>query len=388
MERPFLVAGGGIGGLACALALARKGFAVRLFEQQNEFREAGAGIQLGPNMFKALARLDLKDAVLADAWQPGAQEMRCALSGKLVTRIPLEDEFRARFKEPYGVTHRHDLLASFLNACQAQKLISLETGRRVEGFRDEGNRVVATLDNGEEVEGEALIGCDGVWSRVREKIIGDGAPIVSGHIAYRAVLKKSEVPEDLWQPDVVLWAGPRTHLVHYPLRRGELYNLVAVFHSKKYVEGWDAAGDTALLWSHFEGQRPEVLRMLERIDTWRMWVLCDREPVKHWSKGRVTVLGDAAHPMLQYLAQGANMATEDAVVLSEKLSESKSDVAAAFAAYQEARYKRTAWVQIMARVYGELYHAEGVKAELRNDSLGARTPADAYKGVEWLYGGI
>jgi 2-polyprenyl-6-methoxyphenol hydroxylase-like FAD-dependent oxidoreductase len=388
MERPFLIAGGGIGGLACALALARKGFPVRLFEQQSEFREAGAGIQLGPNMFKALARLDLKDAVLADAWQPGAQEMRCALSGKLVTRIPLEAEFRAKFGEPYGVTHRHDLLASFLSACKAQPLISLETGRRLDSFRDEGNRVVATLDNGDEAEGEALIGCDGVWSRARAQVVGDGEPIVSGHIAYRAVLKKSEVPEDLWQSDVVLWAGPRTHLVHYPLRRGELYNLVAVFHSKQYVEGWNAEGDTALLWRHFEGQRPEVLRMLERIETWRMWVLCDREPVKHWSKGRVTLLGDAAHPMLQYLAQGANMATEDAVVLAEKLAEHKGDIAGAFVAYQEARYKRTAWVQIMARVYGELYHAEGVKAELRNDSLGARTPQDAYKGVEWLYNGI
>ncbi len=387
MGKPFLIAGGGIGGLACALALARKGFAVRLFEQQTEFREAGAGIQLGPNMFKALSRLDLKDAVLADAWQPGAQEMRCALTGNRVTRIPLADEFRAKFTEPYGVTHRHDLLAAFLNACKAHALISLETGRRVEGFRDEGNRVVVTLNSGDEVEGEALIGCDGVWSRIREQIIGDGAPIVSGHIAYRAVLKKSEVPEDLWQPDVVLWAGPRTHLVHYPLRRGDLYNLVAVFHSKQYVEGWNAEGDTQLLWRHFEGQRPEVLRMLERIETWRMWVLCDREPVKHWSRGRVTLLGDAAHPMLQYLAQGANMATEDAVVLAEKLS-AEGDIADAFVAYQEARYKRTAWVQIMARIYGELYHAEGVKAELRNDSLGARNPQDAYKGVAWLYDGI
>ncbi len=387
-EKPYLVAGGGIAGLATALALARKGFAARVFEQQSEFREAGAGIQLGPNMFKALEKLDLKDAVLADAWQPGAQEMRCALSGQRVARIPLEDEFRERFKEPYGVTHRHDLLASFLDACKAHKLISLETSRRVDSFRDEGNRVVVTLNNGDEVESEALIGCDGVWSRVREQIIGDGAPIVSGHIAYRAVLKREAVPEDLWQPDVVLWAGPRTHLVHYPLRRGELYNLVAVFHSKQYVEGWNAEGDTALLWKHFEGQRPEVLRMLERIDIWRMWVLCDREPVKHWSKGRVTLLGDAAHPMLQYLAQGANMATEDAVVLAEKLAESPDNPAGAFIAYQEARYKRTAWVQIMARIYGEIYHAEGVKAELRNDSLGARTAQDAYKGVEWLYGGI
>src|SRR3954452_23342013 len=158
-----------------------------------------------------------------------------------------------------------------------------------------------------------------MWSRIRERIVGDGKPRVSGHIAYRAVLKREDVPADLWNPDVVLWAGPRTHLVHYPLRRGEVMNLVAVFHSDHYVEGWDQAGDPALLWKHFAGTRPEVREMLSRIETWRFWVLCDREPRRGWTRGRVTLLGDAAHPMLQYLAQGANMALEDAVCLADQL---------------------------------------------------------------------
>ena len=181
-----------------------------------------------------------------------------------------------------------------------------------------------------------------MWSKIRERIVGDGKPRVSGHIAYRAVLKRSEVPEDLWRPDVVLWAGPRCHFVHYPLRRGELYNLVAVFHSDHYEEGWNAEGSKELLWKHFQGLRPEVLRMLERIETWRLWVLCDREPVKNWTQGRVTLLGDAAHPMLQYLAQGACMATEDAVTLAEKVAATPDDLPAAFAAYQNERYLRTA----------------------------------------------
>jgi 2-polyprenyl-6-methoxyphenol hydroxylase-like FAD-dependent oxidoreductase len=209
---------------------------------------------------------------------------------------------------------------------------------------------------------------------------------VSGHIAYRAVLKRAEVPEDLWQPDVILWAGPRTHLVHYPLRRGELYNLVAVFHSDRYVEGWNAEADADLLWAHFKGQRPEVLRMLERIETWRMWVLCDREPVKDWAKGRVTLLGDAAHPMLQYLAQGACMATEDAVWLAEKVAERPDDLPAAFQAYVQQRYLRTARVQIMARIYGDFYHARGPAAELRDQMLGGRSAEQAYDGMDWLYG--
>jgi 2-polyprenyl-6-methoxyphenol hydroxylase-like FAD-dependent oxidoreductase len=384
---PILVAGGGIGGLVTAFALARQGFPVRVFEQSPEFREVGAGIQLGPNIFRVLDKIGLKEAVLDDAHRPPAQEMRDAVTGKLITRVPLDDAFFKRFGQPYAVTHRADLHATILNACLGNDLIKLETNQRVDGFEDSGDGVVATLRNGSRVNGRALIGCDGMWSTIRESIVGDGKPRVSGHIAYRAVLKRSDVPDDLWRPDVVLWAGPRTHFVHYPLRRGELYNLVAVFHSDHYEEGWNAEGSTELLWQHFKGQRPEVLRMLERIETWRMWVLCDREPIKNWTKGPVTLLGDAAHPMLQYLAQGACMATEDAVILADKVAASPDDLPAAFKAYEQARYLRTGRVQVMARVYGDFYHARGVTAELRDLALSGRTPQQNFDGIAWLYGG-
>jgi 2-polyprenyl-6-methoxyphenol hydroxylase-like FAD-dependent oxidoreductase len=385
---PILIAGGGIGGLAAAYALARRGFPVQLFEQAPEFKELGAGIQLGPNIFRALDKLGVKDAVLADAHRPPAMEMRCALSGERVTRIPLDTpQFLTRFHQPYAVTHRADIHAAILRACQGNNLIMLENNRQIEGFEQDADGVSLILQSGERIRGRALIGCDGMWSKIRDQIVGDGKPKVSGHIAYRAVLKREEVPPDLWQPDVILWAGPRTHFVHYPLRRGELYNLVAVFHSDRYVEGWNAEADAGELWAHFKGQRPEVLRMLERIETWRMWVLCDREPVKDWSQGRVTLLGDAAHPMLQYLAQGACMATEDAVVLAEKAAAQSDDLPAAFRAYVQQRYLRTARVQIMARIYGDFYHARGPAAELRNEMLAPRTPEQSYDGVAWLYGG-
>src|SRR5262245_27248065 len=385
---PILIAGGGIGGLAAAYALARRGFAVRVFEQAPEFMELGAGIQLGPNIFRALEAIGLKDAVLADAHRPGAMEMRCALSGERVIRIPLADPgFLERFQQPYAVTHRADIHAAILRACQSNNLIALETKQTVASYEEDGNAVTLVLASGERAKGRALVGCDGMWSKVREKVVGDGKPRVSGHIAYRAVLKREDVPADLWQPDVILWAGPRTHLVHYPLRRGELWNIVAVFHSDRYVEGWNAEADAAELRDHFKGQRPEVLRMLERIETWRMWVLCDREPIKEWHEGRVVLLGDAAHPMLQYLAQGAAMATEDAVCLAEKVAASPDDLPAAFEAYVLERYLRTARVQIMARVYGDFYHARGPAAELRNQMLGERTPEQSYDGVAWLYGG-
>jgi 3-hydroxybenzoate 6-monooxygenase len=384
---PILVVGGGIGGLATAYSLAHKGFPVRLLEQAPEFREVGAGIQLGPNIFRVLERIGLKDAVLADAWQPNGLVMRDALTGEVITEMPLGARAQQRFAQPYAVTHRADIHGTFLKACQSSNLITLENDQRVDDFVDEGEKVTVTLASGERAEGRALIGCDGMWSRVREKIVGDGAPRISGHIAYRGVLTRKQVPEDLWGPDMTVWAGPRTHFVHYPLRRGELYNLVAVFHSDKYVEGWNAEADPEELFTRFKGQRPEVLRLLERIETWRMWVLCDREPVKEWSKGNVTLLGDAAHPMLQYLAQGACMATEDAVALSERVAAQPDDLPAAFKAYQEQRYMRTGRVQLMARVYGEFFHARGVAAELRNQFLQSRSVDDAYDGIAWLYGG-
>jgi salicylate hydroxylase len=383
----FIVVGGGIGGLATAVALSRKGLAVHVLEQTGEFREIGAGIQLGPNVIRALDRLGLKDAVLAHVWQPGALEMRCALSGERVTQVPLGAPFEAHFNEVYAVTHRADLHAPILEAARASPLVRLETGRQAVDFEETESGVRVRLADGKVMEGTALIGADGLWSGVRERVVGDGKPLVSGHIAFRAVLKRDEVPDELWRPDVVLWAGPRTHLVHYPLRRGELFNLVAVFHSDRYEEGWNAEGSASELLVHFRGQRPEVLRLLEKIETWRMWVLCDREPIKEWSKGRVTLLGDAAHPMLQYLAQGANMAIEDAVQLAEELGVEPDDPAAAFQRYQQARYLRTARVQIMSRVYGAFYHAAGPAAELRNQMLGSRTPEQAYQSSEWLYGG-
>jgi salicylate hydroxylase len=387
-DLPFLVSGGGIGGLVTAYALASKGFPVRVFEQAPEFRELGAGIQLGPNIFRALERIGLKVDMLSDAWKPDRLEMRDALTGAEITSVPLGEEFIARFKQPYAVTHRADIHGVYLKACQGSNLISLETSRRVDDFTDHGDTVTIQLEGGEEARGCALIGCDGMWSKIRQKVVGDGAPRVSGHIAYRAVLKREEVPDDLWSPDVMLWAGPKTHFVHYPLRRGTLYNLVAVFHSDRYVEGWNTEGAKDELFARFKGQRPEVQRLLERIETWRMWVLCDREPIKEWTKGRVTLLGDAAHPMLQYLAQGACMATEDAVCLAEKLAAAPDDVPAAFRAYQQQRYLRTGRTQIMARVYGEFYHASGVAAELRYNALHGRSPQQSYDGMAWLYDGM
>src|SRR4249919_2801542 len=199
---PFLISGGGIGGLITAYALAQKGIPVRLFEQSPEFREVGAGIQLGPNIFRVLEKIGLKDAILADAHRPPAQEMRDALTGKLITNIPLGDTFFKRFGQPYAVTHRADIHSAFLKACQNSNLITLETSRRVDAYNDHGHGVSVTLNNGETVEGRALIGRDGLWSENRGEGIREGQPGGFGHIGHRGLLQREDGAEDLWRPDV------------------------------------------------------------------------------------------------------------------------------------------------------------------------------------------
>lgn len=388
-DLPILVVGGGIGGLAAALALSKKGRAVQVLEQAAAFGEIGAGIQLGSNVFKMFAYLGLTEAINRAAVFPDNLIMRDALSGEELIRVPVGSEaFRARFKYPYGVTHRADIHGAFLEACQKSPLVTLSASQKVVGYEDKGDRVAVSTEGGASVEGELLIGADGLWSTVRARVVGDGKPRVSGHIAYRAVIPTPKVPSHLQQNDVVLWAGPKTHLVHYPLRRGEVYNLVVVFHSSRYEEGWDAYGDPEELHQRFKGERPEVLEYLAMVNAWKMWVLCDREPITGWSKGRVVLLGDAAHPMLQYLAQGACMATEDAVVLANKLEAAKGDYASAFNGYEKERYLRTARVQLMARFYGEVYHATDVKRDLRNSLLKNATAEGAINGAAWLYEGI
>jgi 2-polyprenyl-6-methoxyphenol hydroxylase-like FAD-dependent oxidoreductase len=390
MTRPIqlIVAGGGIGGLAAAFVLARDWHAVTVLEQSAAFGEIGAGIQLGPNIFKMFEYLGLTEAIHRVVFFPPGLGMNDVRTGENVVRVPLGETALAAYGYPYGVIYRADLHQVFLEACKALPNIALRTASKVESFEHDASGVRVQLAGGEVVPGDALIGADGLWSRIREAVVGDGKPRVSGHIAYRAVLKREDVPAHLWSDDVLLWGGEKTHLVHYPLRRGELFNLVAVFHSNKYDEGWNTFGDTSELNERFAHAVPQVRELLDKIETWKMWVLCDREPVKNWTDGRVTLLGDAAHPMLQYLAQGAGQAIEDAVVLGEALRFTRGDVAQAFQKYQQARYLRTGRVQLTARFYGDIYHAAGVQRELRNQIFQSGRESAGFAGLKWMYDGI
>lgn len=387
-DLPILIAGGGIGGIAAALALTQKGFPVQVLERAADFHELGAGIQLGPNVFRMFERLGVGADMSHWAVFPNNLIMRDALDGTEITRIPTGEPLKQRFGYPYAVIHRADLHKVLIDAVKRSPLATLTTNCKVMSYEDRDDRVVVQTEAGASLEGAALIGADGLWSAVRSQLVGDGKPRVSGHIAYRGVIPLAKVPEHLWENNVVLWAGPKTHLVHYPLHRGEVYNLVVVFHSSRYEEGWDTYGDPAELRERFAGQHHKVREFLAMANEWKMWVLCDRDPISQWTKGNVTLLGDAAHPMLQYLAQGGCMAIEDAVVLAQKLSEAKGDYNAAFRAYQQQRYLRTTRVQLSARMYGDIYHATDAVGDLRRQMLAGRTPEQAYNGMAWLYDGI
>ncbi len=388
-DRPILIAGGGIGGFAAALALSRRGRSVHLLEQFSEFSEVGAGIQLGPNVFKMFDVLGITEAINDFAVFPQALIMKDALNGERIVSVPVGSQaFRDRYGFPYGVIYRPDLHNVLIDACRNDPNVEFSVDQTVTGFEDLGDRVRVSIADGRSHDGAALIGADGLWSVVRAQLVGDGKPRVSGHIAYRAVLPTADVPSHIRQDNVVLWAGPKTHLVHYPLHRGEIFNFVAVVHGDRYEEGWDAYGDPEELRQRFDGEHPDVLALLDRIESWRLWVPCDREPIRDWSRGRVTLLGDAAHPMLQYLAQGACMAIEDAVCLATRLTANDDDFVTSFQEYQTLRYLRTARVQLTARLFGDIYHAAGATADLRNTMLGAIDPTKPGEGMAWLYEGL
>src|ERR1043165_8434925 len=333
---PILVAGGGIGGLAAALALARQGFSVKVLEQASQIGEIGAGIQLGPNAFSAFDALGVGERARIRAVYTDRLVLMDAVDEAEIASLPVGGAFRARFGNPYAVSHRADMHRSLLEGVQATERIELCTSTQVDRIEQDAGGVTAIDRAGHRHRGAALVACDGVKSTVRQQLIGD--PVrVSGHVVYRAVVDDREFPADLKWNAPVVWGGPDCHLVHYPLRGGEQWNVVVTFHSRGSEEWGVTDGSRDEVMSYFDGIGPRPRQLLALPRSWRRWATADREPIGKWSFGRVTLLGDAAHPMLQYLAQGACMALEDAVTLGRALAATGDDIDAAFALYQRSR---------------------------------------------------
>ncbi len=381
----MLVSGGGIGGLAAALALARQGFAVKVLEQAAHIGEIGAGIQLGPNAFSAFDALGIGERARERAVYTERIVMMDAVDGSEVASIPVGEAFRERFGNPYAVSHRADVHAALLEGAQRDGHIELVTSTRIDRVEQDAAGVTAFDSEGRAHQGAALIGCDGVKSNVRQQLVGD--PVrVTGHVVYRAVVDTREFPEDLKWNAPCVWAGPDCHLVHYPLRGGEQYNVVVTFHSREKEQWGVTEGSRDEVMSYFDGIGTRPRQLLDLPKSWKRWATADREPIGEWSFGRVTLLGDAAHPMMQYLAQGACMAMEDAVTLGEALHANPGDFAAAFQHYQRSRVARTARVVLLTREMGRIYHAKGVERLVRNDLWKGRSPQRYYDSLEWLYG--
>ncbi|MES2958635.1 MAG: 3-hydroxybenzoate 6-monooxygenase [Pseudomonadota bacterium] len=380
-----LVAGGGIGGIATALALARRGFAVKVLEQSAQLGEIGAGIQLGPNGFAAFDALGIGEIARARAVYTDAMVMHDALDERLVGRIPTGAAFRQRFGNPYAVIHRADVHGSLLEGAMATGRIEVVTSTAVQRVEQDGDGVTVFDANGGRHLGLALIGADGVKSAVRQQFVGDEA-LVSGHVVYRAVVDKHDFPADLQWNAASIWVGPNCHLVHYPLRGGEQYNVVVTFHSRDKEQWGVREGSRAEVQSYFDGICPRARQLIDLPKDWKRWATADREPIGQWNFGRITLLGDAAHPTLQYLAQGACMAMEDAVTLGEALRFHHNDFAKAYVLYQHSRVARTARIVLSAREMGRIFHAKGVERLVRNDLWKGRTPERFYDAMEWLYG--
>jgi salicylate hydroxylase len=381
---PVIVSGGGIGGLAAALALVRQGFKVQVFEQAPEIGEIGAGIQLGPNAFHAFDALGVGDKARGRAVYTDCMVMHDALDESLVGRIETGEAFRQRFGNPYAVIHRVDIHKSLLEGAVETGQVEFFTNTRIERVEQDGATVTAIDQNGKRWQGQALIGADGGKSVVRAQYVND-PPRVTGHVVYRAVIDKSEFPENLQWNAASLWAGPKCHLVHYPLRGGEQYNVVVTFHSRQQEEWGVTDGSKEEVQSYFQGIAAKPRQLIDLPKSWRRWATADREPIATWVFGRATILGDAAHPTTQYMAQGACMAMEDAVTLGEALRVSHNDWDQALQLYQKNRVTRTARIVLSGREMGRLYHAAGVERLIRNSLWKGRSQERFYDAIEWLY---
>ncbi|MHA3114471.1 3-hydroxybenzoate 6-monooxygenase [Acinetobacter sp. ANC 4193] len=384
-DQPILIAGGGIGGFAAALALSKQGFKVQVFEQAPEIGEIGAGIQLGPNAFHAFDALGIGEIARSKAVYTDYMVMHDAIDEYQIGKIPTDEKFRQRFGNPYAVIHRADIHGSLVEGAKKYGDLEIITNCHIQKVEQDENSVTIYDQNGKSYTGQALIGADGVKSVVRETYVHDPA-LVTGHVVYRAVVPESEFPDDLKWNAASIWVGPNCHLVHYPLRGGKEYNVVVTFHSRQQEQWGVTDGSKEEVLSYFQDICSKARQLIELPKSWRRWATADREPIDTWTFGRVTLLGDAAHPTTQYMAQGACMALEDAVTLGEALRVNNNDLLTALDMYQKARVARTARIVLSSREMGKLYHASGVKRLVRNDLWRGRSAERFYDAMEWLYG--
>jgi 3-hydroxybenzoate 6-monooxygenase len=382
---PVAVAGGGIGGLACALALARRGFACLVLEQAREFGEAGVGLQVAPNALHVLDALGVGERAKKDAFFIERMVMSDGISGEEILNIECGAAFQARFGNRYAVAHRADIHGALLEGCREQPLIELRTQARVTEFEHTPGGVQVRLATGERFDACALVGADGVHSVVRKKLVNDGDPLPSGAMIYRAIIPAEDMPPEARHPYPLMWVGPGTHVIYYPVRDWKVFNFGAtiVTGATEVDEETPALPEEVLpLFAHNCEEPTRVIRVPK---SFRRYLIRHRNPVSPWSAGAVTLLGDAAHPMVQYIAQGAAMALEDAICLGVCADECDGDFPATFKRYEELRLVRASRVQMLSLMMDPINHARGIARLVRNDIFAGRTQEEHYNRLAWLY---
>ncbi len=387
MPKQALIAGGGIGGLSAAIALGRRGIACEILERSQFAEETGAGIQLGPNAIRALDALGVLDAIEPYGFMPEAICVYDGVSGRKLTSLPLGKEAVRRYGAPYLTLRRADLHTGLRSALTRVPSVSLRSGFDLTAIEVQAHdAVVARAVDGSETKGACLIGADGLWSTLRSTISPTARLRFAGATAWRARLPRKDLPSPFAEPVVGLWLGPRTHLVHYPVGGGDELNIVAVTESGSDRLGWSKSGNGAELLAQFTRWTKDTKALLEQVEGWRVWSLYRLTRLKSWSAGAVTLLGDAAHPVLPYLAQGAALAIEDAVTLAACIGEGSNNLDTAFRRYERLRRPRAARIQRASRRMGWLYHLDTPLAQARNLILARRSEATTIRRFDWLYG--
>ena len=383
-DLPFLVAGGGIAGLGAALGLSGSGAGVRLFEQAAAFEEVGAGLQMSPNGVRALRALGAWDAVEPACVIPSEIHVRDGVSGALLQRIRLGKTFEDRFGAPYRVCHRADLLAGLVATARSRPAIELQTSAAVTGVELAATQATLMLEGGEIATGRAVIAADGIRSRLRQEVCGKVDPVHRGHVIYRGLMPLSSVPPDIEMDCVTLWLCPGGHVVHYPVSNWRSFNVVAAVDGAAAEAGWQQPAASAEVARHFSVAVDDLSALLAAVPDWRRWQGADLPELPRWSKGNLVLVGDAAHATLPYLAQGAVMALEDAVILAREVT-SATGLEQAFASYENLRRPRTARIQAQSRRMGWAYHASGATALARNAVL-RLGGGIAMRQMEWIFG--
>lgn len=386
-QRSALVIGAGIGGLSAALALANRGWSVRIAEKAPEIAAVGAGLQISPNAVRVLDQIGAGSDIRQIATIPDRLIVRSATSGRAIGGMSLGAEAERRWKAPFLAVHRGDLQGALIAACARDERIRLDLDRRLERLAFRENTAIATLigrDGTESVETGLLIGADGIWSKTRRTIGLPGPSIFSGTVAWRALVPAGAAPEMARLPNVNIWLGAGGHVVHYPLRGGYIINVVAIVNQNWRERGWSEPGDIDWIRDRFANCDTDLSALIKAAPSWLRWALFDRPAEPRWTRGRVALLGDAAHPMLPFMAQGASQAIEDAGTLADCL-EKLPTVPAALADYEKKRLRHTARIQNQSRLQAKAYHVGQPFAAIRDLGMmlmGERGLAARY---DWIY---